>query len=331
MEELGPGEVDEGVREEVDKDVARAMWWWSTSEDDALAKQRALRRVLLHALRGHATWYFQGMHDVASVLLLALGETGAAAALAHLATHQLRRWVAPGLAPVVDVIGSVFPLVRRADPALFRALDRSGVLPLFCVGWVLTWFTHDVEDAQAAYQLLDTLICSSSSGDDDDNDGSNNTEEAAAKAAEERVVYMCAALILMVREDVLACPCEQSAYHFFFTSQMPPLVCTPAPRTAAGLPRRTHTRCANAHVRTIDPSALVARARALAAAHPWDEVQQSRRQYGRTALGEPVADGAAAVSQRSARRLLPRINPYLAGVVGCFAVATACAVAYYLN
>ena len=329
VRELGQDEVEDSVREDVDKDVARAMWWWSTSETDAAAKQRALRRVLLHTLRGHPTWYFQGMHDLASVLLLALGETGAAAALAHLATHQLRRWVAPGLAPVVDIIGSVLPLVRCADPALFRALDRSGVLPLFCVGWVLTWFTHDVEDPQAAYVLLDSVICCGGSGSAEDD--AEKEEEISSRAAEQLVVYMCAALVLLVRDDVLACACEQSAYHFFFTSQMPPLVCTPEPLTAAGQRRRAHTRCAAAHTRAVDPRVLVARAHALAAAVPWARVQQSRREYGRTALGEPAPDAAHA-PQKPARHGLAASRLLPAAMAGCAVVAAAAfAVAYHLK
>lgn len=306
--------MEESVREDVDKDVARAMWWWSTSEADAAAKQGALRRVLLHTLRGHPTWYFQGMHDLASVLLLALGETGAAAALTHLATHQLRRWVAPGLAPVIDLIGSVLPLVRCADPALFGVLDRSGVLPLFCVGWVLTWFTHDVEDARAAYTLLDAVVCC-----DGGSDGGSD-------AAERLVVYMCAALVLLVRDDVLACAPDASAYHYFFTAQMPPLVCAPEPRTAAGRRRRAHTRCAAAHTPAVDPAVLVARAHALAAAVPWARVQQSRRAYARTALGEPVPPPPP-----QHRLLAPAARPLVA-VAGCAVVAAlAFAVAHHLK
>jgi len=270
LRELGLDEVDPTVREDVEKDVGRAMWWWSTSEDDAHKKQRSLARVLLHALKaGNGKWfYFQGMHDFVSILILALGETGAEHVLRFLIETQLGHWVDKGIAPVVDISGSVFPLVRLIDPELFEMIHNSGVLPLFCVGWILTWFTHDVEDPYAAFMLVDSLLT------------------CQPHEAERRVVFLCAALIVLVREDVLSRQCDKSSLHFFFTSEMPPIIHHPSPLTAAGNPRGATTPRADAHKPVVEINELLTLARNYQDRISWDQVQRSREQYGVSPMGD---------------------------------------------
>jgi len=240
LPEITKEEVGFHVYEDVEKDVTRARWWWSTCESDALEKQKALARVLLHVLKkGNGKWhYFQGMHDIASVILIAVGESGGEAVLRHLIETQLGLWIDKGISPIIDIIGNVFPVVRLADPELFNMIDASGVLPLFCVSWVLTWFTHDVEDPIVAYQLLDCL-CS-----------------CKPHEAQRRVIYMCAAFIMLVREDVLALQCEKSAVHYFFTTDVPPIVHYPPPLTTAGVPRRATAKKEGVHKPDVEISEL---------------------------------------------------------------------------
>ena len=71
----------------------RAGW----SDADRNAKRVQLRRILNAAVSAHSlqVYYYQGLHDVASVLLLVLGEGLAFQVLCHLVGNQLRdctRW-----------------------------------------------------------------------------------------------------------------------------------------------------------------------------------------------------------------------------------------------
>ena len=71
----------------------RAGW----SDTDRTAKRVQLRRILNAAVSAHSlqVYYYQGLHDVASVLLLVLGEGLAFQVLCHLVGNQLRdctRW-----------------------------------------------------------------------------------------------------------------------------------------------------------------------------------------------------------------------------------------------
>ena len=73
--------------------TARAGW----SDTDRTAKRVQLRRILNAAVSAHSlqVYYYQGLHDVASVLLLVLGEGLAFQVLCHLVGNQLRdctRW-----------------------------------------------------------------------------------------------------------------------------------------------------------------------------------------------------------------------------------------------
>lgn len=228
------------------------MWQWSTGKEDLAERQAALGRVLLATLErgGGAVHYFQGMHDIAAVLMMVAGERAAVELLSRLfrAGGVLHRWAAPDLAPVVDLIGDVLPLVRLADPALFSFLQRSQVLPLFATGWVLTWFTHDTDDIAAAAALVDVLF--------------------RPGTTESTVVYMVVRYMLACRDAILAQECAPAPLHFFFTRAMPRIVATPAgPDTV--------------------PVAVVTDTRDLEAAFSLQDVRASRTALGTDPLGKP--------------------------------------------
>ena len=315
MREIEKSEVKPSVWDEVEKDVARSLWWWSTNETDAKQKHQALRRVLLHTLRrGNGRWhYFQGLHELASVLMLVLGERDAVNMLEILATHKLNAWFQRGIEPIVDIICDVMPLLRIADPPLFQAIEASGVSPLFCIGWVITWFTHDVEDPQAAYVLLDAL-CGVVADDG---------------AAERFVVYMCAAYISLVRDKVLALPPDQAVMHHFFTSEMPLLQASgdPGPKTSKSLVYEEKRE-------VMDVYALLEQAYKLQSKWTWYDVAMSRQKYGRTPadiLGGVPSRPKLPESAVKKRKELLKSKVAVPVVVGVVAVGVVSAVAAVMS
>ncbi|RMZ52308.1 hypothetical protein APUTEX25_005061, partial [Auxenochlorella protothecoides] len=137
----------------------------SWTEEARALKRLALRRVLLRALRYQDdVWYYQGLHDVASVLLFTLGEAGGAAVLSQLVVTHLRDATRPDLLAATQTLGLLYPLLRAADPQLYThllSLDEPALeVPFFALSWHLTWFAHDVADLNQVCRLFDLFLAS---------------------------------------------------------------------------------------------------------------------------------------------------------------------------
>lgn len=101
------------------------------SEEARAHKREALRRVLLRALRYQDdVWYYQGLHDVAAVLLFTLGEAGAASVLSQLVVTHLRDATRQDLLAATQTLGLLYPLL-----CVVRAWNHPGWGPADMVGW----------------------------------------------------------------------------------------------------------------------------------------------------------------------------------------------------
>ena len=150
----------------VDADVARSLWPFTDgwSDRDRAARRDALRRVIHAAVCAHESHaprlvsYYQGFHDVASVLALVLDdERVARAACERLALFHLRDCTRPTLQPALDALELIPPLLRAVDPELHRHVFRrtnanasaSSLGTHFAVAWSLAWHLHGLGDGDA--------------------------------------------------------------------------------------------------------------------------------------------------------------------------------------
>lgn len=90
--------------------------------------------------------YYQGLHDVASVLLLVGGEAPAFTMLCRLSTGHLRDATRPSLDPVIELLGLMAPILEAADPQLAAFVEAQGLPPFYALSWFITWFAHDLGD-----------------------------------------------------------------------------------------------------------------------------------------------------------------------------------------
>ncbi len=146
-------------------DVERSLWGLTPGWDEARreARRAGLRRVLDATVveGGGAVHYYQGLHDVASVLLLNCGEFPAFTMLRRLVRHQLQDCAGPSLEPVLKSLELLLPIVKAADPEVGAFLERSGVKGShFAVSWRLTWFSHTAAGLPAASRLFDLFLAS---------------------------------------------------------------------------------------------------------------------------------------------------------------------------
>lgn len=50
-------------------------------------------------------------------------------------------------------------ILRREDSLLYRTLYRDEMLPVFALPWLITWFSHSINDLAQVERLFDFLMC----------------------------------------------------------------------------------------------------------------------------------------------------------------------------
>lgn len=190
--------LDHAYHRQIMLDIGRAFHFtrcrtWSDTHRERRVQQ--LGRVLHRAFAGFAVketiHYFQGAHDVASVLLLSLGPVAAVPALQTLLRVHLRGYVHSDMQVTVCVLQYLFPLVRHRNAALFQFLRDSKVQPFFALSWIITWFAHSIKHLPTLAGMFDDFLTSHPL----------------------LPLYYAAAAVLYRADELLALPCEASAVH----------------------------------------------------------------------------------------------------------------------
>ncbi|KAJ3081895.1 hypothetical protein HK102_002071, partial [Quaeritorhiza haematococci] len=152
------------VVRQVELDINRSLSHWLPEDDDELLHRRRneLKRVVLGALGRHpCLHYYQGFHDVCSCLLLVLGERLAVEAAEAVSLFWLRDSMQESMEGSLRLLSLLLPLLECADPSVHSFLTSvDGFLPYFCLSWVITWFSHDVDTPTTSARLFDLFIAS---------------------------------------------------------------------------------------------------------------------------------------------------------------------------
>ncbi|BGP47785.1 GTPase-activating protein gyp8 [Rhodotorula kratochvilovae] len=119
-----------------------------------------LETAILTVLRRYpALHYFQGYHDIVSILLLTLEEDDLVIATAEqLSLHRIRDNMGSGLEPTLGYLRLVDRIVQHADSDLYRITNQAASMPFFALSWALTLFSHDLESVAVIARLFDFLL-----------------------------------------------------------------------------------------------------------------------------------------------------------------------------
>jgi len=127
--------------------------------------------------------YYQGFHDVGTILLYTLGKDGAFRAMQRLAYFYFRDALKyPFDQSVTLQLRLILRIVHVFDPWFADTVSSfyEGV-PIFSVPWVLTWFSHSLKDMKTIQRIFDFLISSPPYS----------------------IIYMCAAVLLVMKKELL--------------------------------------------------------------------------------------------------------------------------------
>ncbi|KAI8330836.1 rab-GTPase-TBC domain-containing protein [Chlamydoabsidia padenii] len=145
-------------------DVPRSLSTWpkGLTEKQKKKYQHQLSHVIVQTLRQYPDLhYYQGFHDICAVFLLVYENQYTASQLtSRVALFYLRDAMLESLDPILRELRLMDILITLQDPELGGFLQASGVLPFYCLSWVLTWFSHDLDDLDLILPLFDLFLSS---------------------------------------------------------------------------------------------------------------------------------------------------------------------------
>ncbi|KAF8586615.1 hypothetical protein K439DRAFT_1659568 [Ramaria rubella] len=142
-----------------------------------------LHDIILGVLRKRPTLrYYQGYHDIITVLFLTLPLELVLPSAEKLSLHRLRDSMGSGLEPLIGQLRVLKRLLRIIDPPYAEILEKDSPLPYYALSNLLTLFAHDVPTLPLIQHVFDWLLC----------------REPIAS------IWLGAAVILSKKDDVLA-------------------------------------------------------------------------------------------------------------------------------
>ncbi|GAB5030083.1 tbc domain-containing protein [Nannochloropsis oceanica] len=151
--------------DQIGRDVARSLWHYHMPH--AKKRKRGSRRRLLakmiNALMSkHPTLhYYQGFHDVLSVLVLVMTEdddlcfaVAERVALYYLGDYTRR----PDFSVLTPLLELLLPLVEAADGDVGACLRACGIHAYVCLPWVIAWWAHDCHNLEITARLFDAFL-----------------------------------------------------------------------------------------------------------------------------------------------------------------------------
>eukprot|EP00038_Savillea_parva_P011567 m.198439 g.198439 ORF g.198439 m.198439 type:complete len:412 (+) comp20448_c0_seq1:23-1258(+) len=104
--------------------------------------------------------YYQGFHEICAVLMLTCGRRRGLQ-LGRILVHcHIRDYLEPTLQSSISHCELIFALLHAEAPDLYTHLLDGDTMPHFAISWVLTWFTHDVDDLETIVRVYDACLAS---------------------------------------------------------------------------------------------------------------------------------------------------------------------------
>ncbi|KAH9478599.1 TBC1 domain family member 20 [Psilocybe cubensis] len=130
------------------------------SNTDKETLQAELHKLLVSIFRKRPRLsYFQGYHDIVTVLFLTLPPEMQLVCAEKLSLHRLRDSMGSGLEPVLGLLRVTSKLLHLADPEFAQLLERNSPLPFYALSNLLTLFSHDIPTLPLIQHVFDYLFC----------------------------------------------------------------------------------------------------------------------------------------------------------------------------
>eukprot|EP00040_Diaphanoeca_grandis_P014547 m.73902 g.73902 ORF g.73902 m.73902 type:complete len:405 (-) comp24602_c1_seq2:192-1406(-) len=175
---------------QVKLDIDRSFWRFPKGiNDQKRMKLRKRSTEIINAVfaQSRELCYYQGYHEVCAVLMLNCGDTMAFGMACILSSCHLADTHEPTLKKSIAYCELIFAIVGKVDPELMAHITASEAQCHFAISWILTFFSHDVDDFALISRIYDACF------------GSHPFF----------CIYLSAALIIQSREKLMEVSCEE--------------------------------------------------------------------------------------------------------------------------
>ncbi|KAH8556096.1 rab-GTPase-TBC domain-containing protein [Umbelopsis sp. PMI_123] len=199
LEDTEDDEKEEHVDEkQVQLDVDRSLNAYPQGLDEISKKKKQdeLNELIVEVLRRNKSLhYYQGFHDICTVFLLIFGKNAAVELVEQVTLFYLRDAMLESMDPILRQVTLLDTIYQHEDQQISNFLQEANVLPYYCLSWVITWCSHDIDDFSVIPRLFDLFLSSNPL----------------------MPVYFAAAIVLAHKEELLQQECENSAIHTFLS------------------------------------------------------------------------------------------------------------------
>lgn len=153
-------------KEQLRCDIERSLWSFDSckywDEHYLLRKRLVLQEIITAVLcTNQHLYYFQGFHDIVSVVMLVLNDDVLTyGVIDTLASQYFIDYMGPDFEMLPIIMKFISSLIKVLDVELYEFLHRSGTEPYFATSWILTWLSHDVRSLDEIARIFDVMLCS---------------------------------------------------------------------------------------------------------------------------------------------------------------------------
>ncbi|XP_027203343.2 TBC1 domain family member 20 [Dermatophagoides pteronyssinus] len=169
----------------------------SVKEVQRIAYQDKLTEIIIRILDHNPDmYYYQGYHDVCLTFLLVMNEHQAFRLINAISRSHLRFYMERTMNTTSNLLEIIYLIIRDEDDELHDHLIRSEVGTIFSLSWVITWFSHVLNDLDDILRLFDLFI---------------STHYLMP-------IYMTVAILMWKKSDILLVDCDMASMHKFLTA-----------------------------------------------------------------------------------------------------------------
>ncbi|XP_067934936.1 TBC1 domain family member 20-like isoform X1 [Watersipora subatra] len=157
--------------------------------------------------------YYQGFHDICVTFLLTLGKDLGYAAVDSISRSHLRDFMDVDMNRTRSMLNYLYPILERADPEVKAYMEKAEVGTIFSLSWLITWYSHVLDDAKHTVRLYDFFLASHPL----------------------MPIYLAVAVVVYRREEVLKTEPEMCFIHVLLSKMPTDLPCEQLINTARTL------------------------------------------------------------------------------------------------
>ena len=143
------------MADQIEKDVNRSMNHYNLGFGINIYRKK-LSATMNALFQANKEWsYYQGFNDICSVFLYVLSEDMGYYASTSISHYFVRDYLRPSFEKgVIPALNLLMKIVQSEHPTIYEKI-KFIEMPTFAVSWIITWFSHDLDDMNEVYRIFD--------------------------------------------------------------------------------------------------------------------------------------------------------------------------------